>query len=542
MPVFCCIIFSKERKVCRRICHLINTIRPYITRDEPFGPIDSIDIATNDVKALELLFERHNWIYKNLRHRPSIIIGRRGSGKTSYLRSVFFDKQYNFYTEIRTARVLGRMVKAIQGMTKEAMFPETVSELWETVLWISVFSEIRTYTVLTYRDLSVVDAYLNKLGVGGSNNIDDVLLNFADVLDKTESKKNEEDNSEPPNVVERVTFEDAKSVVLNALEASGKNFVILMDSLDDFQMDIDTVAQSLQGLLKLVGSMNKPRDFVDIRFCLPTELYHRFVKLSSNPNKDFRRALKLQWTASELVLIGAQRLMFYLGLYYPDFLKSLLPLDLTRRSDALKLFQAVLPEKITNQAGFQEDTMSYILRHTQLLPRHFLMLLNSIFRASSDTALSHPFPISGKKIVNGIRQVEEFIVSEIFVAFKLIHPTAEETCKRCLPELGHKFSAGELHKIFTRHGKVVFGNDNLFDFQHMLLEIGAIGRVIPGKESDLYIKGNFEYTVSHELVISQDDELCLHPLFSGIFHGISKQDRPVYPYGSILDDEDYRDS
>ncbi len=112
------------------------------------------------------------------------------------------------------------------------------------------------------------------------------------------------------------------------------------------------------------------------------------------------------------------------------------PLDLTKRGDALALFNRVLPEKITNQAGFQEETMSYILRHTQLLPRHFLMLLNSIFKGLNSASGSNPFPVSEQKIINGIRKVEEFIVSEIFVAFKLIHPTAEATCKRCLPELG----------------------------------------------------------------------------------------------------------
>jgi hypothetical protein len=75
----------------------------------------------------------------------------------------------------------------------------------------------------------------------------------------------------------------------------------------------------------------------------------------------------------------------------------------------------------------------------------------------------------------------------------------------------------------------------------MLLEIGAIGRVIPGKETDVYIKGNFEYTVQHQLTLSQEDELCTHPLFSGIFHDVGRQDCPVYPYGSMLQDEDYRD-
>ena len=132
------------------------------------------------------------------------------------------------------------------------------------------------------------------------------------------------------------------------------------------------------------------------------------------------------------VRIGAQRLKYYLDLYHKQFLNRLLPLDLNKRTDAIRLFQAVLPDRITNQAGYQEDTLSYILRHTQLLPRHFLMFLNSIFKGLANNH-SRPFPISEARIVNGIRQMEEFIVSEIFVAFKQTHPSAEATCKRCLP-------------------------------------------------------------------------------------------------------------
>ncbi|MCE9644715.1 MAG: hypothetical protein K8S20_01855 [Chloroflexi bacterium] len=515
-------------------------VRPYITKDEPFGPIDSIDIDSKDLEALELLFEPHNWIYKNLRHRPSIIIGRRGSGKTSYLRSVFFDKKYDYYTEIRTARVLSQVAKVIQRMSKEAFFPEMVSELWEMVIWIGVFSEIRKNSLLPSDDLYAVNAYLDMLNIRGRENVDSVLSHLATQLDETMDRNPNGGATEIMKEFDRSKFEHVRSVVMQSFEHSKKKFVVLMDSLDDFQLDIDSVSHSMQGLLKLVGSMNKPRDIVDIRFCLPAEVYHRFIKISSNPNKDFRRALKLQWTAGELILIGAQRLKFYLEIYYPDLLKAIQPLDVTKRTDALRLFQAVLPERITNQAGFQEDTMSYVLRHTQLLPRHFLMLLNSIFKSNGSTQKLNPFPIGQERIVNGIRMVEDLIVGEIFVAFKLIYPTAGETCRRSLPELGHKFTMGDLHRVFTRHGKAVFENDNLFDFQRMLLEIGAIGRVIPGKEKDVYIKGNFEYTISHELALSQDDELCVHPLFSGIFHGNGRE-RPVYPYGSVLEDEDYRD-
>jgi len=520
---------------------MFNTIRPYITKDEPFGPIDSGDIDSNDLKALLMLFEKHNWSYKNLRSRPSIIIGRRGSGKTHYLRSVFFDEQYDYHVEIRTPRVLGQVVNAIQAMSAKVVFSEMVAELWDTILWIAVLVEIRKHPILQPNDLNVVNGYLDKLHIREHDTVDDALRNVAEMFEEIISK-NEAASSDSLWNSNKLKLDDAKWVVLQRLKANGKKFAILMDSLDDFQLDIQSVEQALQGLLKIVGSMNKPRDFVDIRFCLPSELYHRFVKLSSNPNKDFRRALKLQWSASELTLIGAQRLMFYLALNYPETYKNFIHLDLTKRTDALAFFSAALPERITNQVGHSEETMSYILRHTQLLPRHFLILLNSIFKNSGMTSRLTPFPVSQERIINGVRQMEDFMVREIFVAFNLIHPTAEETCRRCLPELGHKFTMGDLHRVFTRHGKAVFGSDNLFDFQRMLLEIGAIGRVIPGKERDLYIKGNFEYTVEHQLSLSQDDELCVHPLFSGIFNGSGKQDKPVYPYGSALEDEDYRDN
>jgi len=521
---------------------MFNTIRPYITKDEPFGPIDSGDIDSGDLKALLMLFEKHNWIYKNLPSRPSIIMGRRGSGKTHYLRSVFFDKhqQYDYYAEIRTPRVLGQVAKAIQKLSDEVMFSEMVSELWDTVLWIAVLLEIRKHPVLQQNTLNVVNGYLDKMRIRPTDTVEDALRNVAKILEELINKSGATE-SDLLWGADKISLADAKAEVLKDLETADKKFAILMDSLDDFQLDIAAVSRSLQGLLKIVGSMNKPRDRVDIRFCLPSELYQRFVKLSSNPNKDFRRALKLQWNATELVLIGAQRLMFYLALNYPEFYKNFVHLDLTKRADALTFFSAALPEKITNQVGYSEETMSYILRHTQLLPRHFLMLLNAIFKNPGLTSRLTPFPVSEERILNGVRQMEDFMVREIFVAFNLIYPTAEETCRRCLPELGHKFTMGDLHRVFTRYGKAVFGNDNLFDFQRMLLEIGAIGRVIPGNERGLYIKGNFEYTVSHELSISQEDELCVHPLFSGIYNSGGKQERPVYPYGSVLDDDDYRE-
>ena len=398
--------------------------------------------------------------------------------RTYYLRSVFFDQQYDYYVEIRTPRILGQVVNAIQKMSDKVVFAEMVSELWDAILWTAVFLEIRKHPILEPDDVILINSYLHKIHVRKQDTVDDALRHVADMLEEIASKN----ETQPSSALwDTTSLEDAKRVVQERLKANGKRFAILMDLLDDFQLDILSVERALQGLLKIVGSMNKPRDLVDIRFCLPSELYHRFVKLSSNPNKDFRRTLKLQWSASELVLIGAQRLMFYLALNYPEIYRKYKDLDLTKRADALKFFNVALPEKVTNHVGYSEETMSYILRHTQLLPRHFLILLNSIFKNPGMTLRQTPFPVSGERIINSVRQMEDFMVREIFVAFQLIHPTAEETCRRCLPELGHKFTMGDLHRVFTRHGKAVFGSDNLFDFQRMLLEIGAVGRVLPAR-------------------------------------------------------------
>ena len=52
----------------------LNLLKPYITKEQPFGPIDSYEIGQDDIEVLKLLFEKQNRIYKSFRDRPSIIM------------------------------------------------------------------------------------------------------------------------------------------------------------------------------------------------------------------------------------------------------------------------------------------------------------------------------------------------------------------------------------------------------------------------------------------------------------------------------------
>ncbi len=64
------------------------------------------------------------------------------------------------------------------------------------------------------------------------------------------------------------------------------------------------------------------------------------------------------------------------------------------------------------------------------------------------------------------------------------------------------------------------------------------GRVLD--DTKLYIRAEFEYTVPNKLVSSTDDFLCFRPLFAEVFSAKTREKKPVYPYGSSLEDSDYR--
>ncbi len=64
------------------------------------------------------------------------------------------------------------------------------------------------------------------------------------------------------------------------------------------------------------------------------------------------------------------RLATFLQQDYPDAYARM-------RADApLELFNEFFPDTVVNQIGFEEPTIAYILRHTQLLPRQLLLILN----------------------------------------------------------------------------------------------------------------------------------------------------------------------
>lgn len=508
----------------------------------PFGPIDAAKIKDNSVA--ELLFDRENKIYRAFTTNPSIIIGRRGAGKTAYLHSEYFSKKFDYVLECKTADVIAKVIKRIQASLAEPFFAEEIADLWKVILHALFFREIIHSPNATGHSFRSTRDYLAKIGIRDKQTLDDALWSILDVIERRSKGNAIGIVAESLKVLDNVSFEEALREINAFLQSKGLKAVLLIDSLDGYHLDTAKVAHAITGLLKCVGNFNEQGSSFSVRFCLPAELYHSFMELSSNPLKDFEHRVMLHWHSGELLSIVARRIQLFAELYHSDLHAKVRNKNTELRDQALDVFHALFPLGIRNGLEFEEQTLGYILRHTQLLPRQLFFLLNDICKKNKRLG-GQPTGIKPEAVRDGIAAGEEILTSEIFSAYQGRHPNAENVCRRCIPDLPMVFSYGELHQNYTRFGKKALNSDDFYDFRTLLIEIGAVGRVL--EETDRYTIGLFEYSSPHKLVVSTNDSLCLHPLFASVFScriPTRGPRRAVYPYGcdvTTIDSREFSD-
>ena len=328
-------------------------IARYINHRTPFGPIDASVVRAADKSVLVELFDRNNAIYDALRRQPPIVMGRKGSGKTSYLRSAYLDSGYTEVVELKTAETFIKVIRAIEETVKSSYFVEAIAELWGTLLNCAVFAHLTHKYGKQSREVELIQDYLSKIGVRQELTIDDVLWTIVDTLADRLKASPYGLVAEVLRKTAGVSFAEARDAAARFLDHRNKRVIILLDSLDEYCLDTDAVSRSLAGLLMCVGRFSAMEDRVDIRFCLPSELYHRFMQVCASPAKTFQNTLLLTWHARELIAIGAHRLKVYLREFHAEFFDHarIARLNPESHSDAKEIFHSVLPRKVRNKLG-----------------------------------------------------------------------------------------------------------------------------------------------------------------------------------------------
>jgi hypothetical protein len=512
----------------------------FFTRVEPLGPTAAISGAEFEAELYDRRVQLH---LESVRHPPTFIVGRRGSGKTALLLSRELDGD-SLTIRLSTTDAFSQINTALAYLDERVVVTvESAAELWDLVLWGPI--EVQLAKSKTARDpkdeqqiLWEGTKELRRVASGAPLPDDAVLSSMADkvveAIIESEGLVTMENLKDVIHLGDH-TWRRVQAAAASVLKSRRTPVFVLIDSLEDVGEHIDRLRTTLQGLFHLVGSKKSERAAGGYRIqcCFPSELWPSLNEMSSNPIKDFAGRMTLQWQWKDLLHASSTRLTAFLMQEYPEDYKRM------RSDSALDLFYEFFPDTVVNRQGATERAIAYILRHTQLLPRQLLLILNeALSQAIADSSPSLP-SVTEEHVLAAVRKAEGILCPEIFSAHHYRHPDAEGVAAALIPYLPFRFDDAQLNKSCTMAGiRKTFGHDTTA-VRSMFSDIGIIGRFVGATE--VYSKAEFSYSVEGRLSLSPFEEFCLHPLFVRQFGSVSLRNTatftpeahlPVYPLGT----------
>ncbi|GAA1042070.1 hypothetical protein GCM10009557_67250 [Virgisporangium ochraceum] len=512
-----------------------HTAADVFTDEEPLGPT-AIPPGI-DLDELSLLHDPTASPNRLLKSRsPTFIVGRRGSGKTSLL---LWQQQtpYGTSVQLRTDAIFSRVSAVVNRLRRDIVLTEEgVADVWNLLLWGPVAMRLldRPHPDDPRAELSFLWEELKPLReavrdeASGELRGDDIVLDLlADRLAQLVG------SGEPilgaDKLYQRFRVLDHPwthciRAAREIMKARRATVCVLIDSLENIGPGLETLTPTLRGLFHLVGRIGTggANGGYRLRCCFPSELWPLINRISANPLKDFAQAMTLRWSAADLLHAANARLTGYLRQRHPQLLTS-----------GDEPLQALLPRSVVNRLGVTEPTVSYMLRHTQLLPRQFIHILN---RALHRAIVARGTPaVRPEEVLDAVAEVEAILCPEVFASYGHQFPDARAIAHRLLPNLPFRFDDSFLHQMCNRAGIRRSYGVEYPEVREMLAQMGIIGRF--RSEDGYYLNAEFEYTVEGSLNLAPEDVYCLHPMFvreckSRDVRLENMGARPVYPAGT----------
>ncbi|HKE75371.1 MAG TPA: hypothetical protein VKB57_17240 [Acidimicrobiales bacterium] len=397
----------------------LDLLRRVITPQQPCGPPDAAQF-TGSVALLRLLYDPTNRIHRHAEGTGApYVIGRKGAGKTAFVTAPRLHDEV-VAVELPTADIYQGVFGIVTSLMRRELhlYPEHTARLWRHVAWSAVLAAIAQGPQERRAAYRRVRDFAQSLGNGSAPPPDAgaavsqylrrlrVLIDSLDHLGGV----GELLNSVEANGLTMAEAIEAGSAVL---AERPERYVVIVDSLERYSGELPTTEYqqveriSFEGLFRFIGGDGTlPTRAFDIRFAFPAEMWQVLARVSSNPVKDFHSTVIAHWSSRELITLVGTRLAIYCHLHQPDLLEELeLPEDPAEMSyvEGRQLIDAVLPAEVINAFGGREDAVAFLLRHTQLLPRHLIALLNQVFEAHAVDPRA-PFPVSRLAVLEGVRR------------------------------------------------------------------------------------------------------------------------------------------
>ena len=158
-----------------------NLAQKYFDDRHLLGPIAAP--TTMSKEYYDLLFETENRIIRELNREAQLFVGRRGSGKTSFLRSVQFVDPESLVVDITSVDAFSLVTNAIENLRieKKVIFVEHVARVWASIYWLGILWQIGKTESSTNR--SNVGNALQMLGFARRSATYEVVMKVLAALD-----------------------------------------------------------------------------------------------------------------------------------------------------------------------------------------------------------------------------------------------------------------------------------------------------------------------------------------------------------------------
>ncbi len=477
----------------------------------------------------EFFYEESRFNAEALDPEVYLIVGRRGSGKTSLTQYFNFQKRFkNAHSiDVDEPEIYQSILQKIANSAylSPDMAVNDVRKIWEYLIWSIIFNEYAHFDG-TIRNAAVFSGKQMKPARIITEIVNGLLAKYIDTNGRVASELSE--------ALTSPVFAKAKEKVVEFTRQ--EPILIAIDTFERYDRENVAMMTVTSSLIQCANSFNisYANKGIHVKSFVSAEIFP-YIKESAitNTTKFIRHPLYLRWRPKDLI-----RLISWRFHHYMNVKKMKLPfkkVDWEDFNDILKkVWYPYFGEKITNLRGREEPSFPYILRHTQMRPRQLVILCNNIAR---ETVRSGKFPrFNSISINNTIAQSEYDLADEVLNSYDLIYPRVSEIVL-ALTNAPMTFKGSFLDQVAKKTSDVWAEGYSLSSFRRLVAELGIVGKVRRKNDQVGIIEADFEYAMPDRLVITNDDECAIHPMFYSKLQ-VLKNGFIIYPFP---DHEDYRD-
>ncbi|MCU7919222.1 MAG: hypothetical protein KZQ95_12825 [Candidatus Thiodiazotropha sp. (ex Epidulcina cf. delphinae)] len=523
-----------------------------------------------DPHLYHLLFNWHpDHFHEDKGIRPSIILGRRGAGKSSYLNNLSHKKDV-VAVPVKSwdaVDLIEKQVKLILN-NQNSLDAEKVAHIWHLV-----FLTLATKALVRLAPSSEeIKAIVQNIPIKNfaAKAFIVIAKEMLEVL-KNKYLQNNDTSFDLSTISDSIglwcnSLSEWELILSGAAKNVGKVIIIMIDNPEllepnadfDWERSYSEASKprwhTYAGLLTLLAHFNEGKVGIQARYCVAAEQYFFLQERSSAILKDFSNIQVLHWSSGEILSALAHRYMVYLQLHPQNRndkkYKNLKMVPIYSRNGAFEFFRMVFEEYVTNKREHTEKTITYLLRHTQLLPRQVILYTNKAIQiALQNDPMYDLTHLDSKLLRYAIETNEDLCAREIIDSYRPVFPEGRELMDTIddiplislLEDLKRDWSKLGAKKVLNKYLAFPGVTVEADRFIRFLVEVGVIGRVQSSgdlKNGD-YVNAEYEYTLPQRLHVHSNDYIAIHPIFSNHASPQRYSDldpyKGVYPKGTDLD-------